>query len=203
MCGVVGVLDPRHRRGRGDSEHLLRSMAGSMVHRGPDGSGVWTDPQHGIGLSHRRLAIMDLSAAGYQPMASASDRYVISYNGEIYNHRELAAELEGRGVCFRGHSDTEVLIEAVDHWGTRAALERVDGMFAFALWDRLERQLVLGRDRVGEKPLFYGRLGSGDIVFGSTIDGLRRHPEFDRGIDRNALALYFRHKYVPTPWSIY
>ena len=203
MCGVVGVLDPGHRRGHGDSEHLLKSMAGTMAHRGPDGWGVWTDPDRGIGLGHRRLAIMDLSAAGHQPMASGSDRYVISYNGEIYNHRELAAELKARGVRFCGHSDTEVLIEAVDQWGVRAALERVDGMFAFALWDRLERQLVLGRDRLGEKPLFYGRLASGDIVFGSTIDALRRHPEFDCEIDRNALALYFRHKYVPTPWSIY
>jgi asparagine synthase (glutamine-hydrolysing) len=203
MCGVVGILDPRHRRTPDDSAHLLKSMAGTMTHRGPDGWGVWTDAQCGIGLGHRRLAIIDLSAAGHQPMASASDRFVISYNGEIYNHRELAAEIEGRGVRFRGHSDTEILIEAVDQWGVRAALERVDGMFAFALWDRRERQLVLGRDRLGEKPLFYGRLGSGDIVFGSTIDALRRHPEFDRHIDRDALALYFRHKYVPTPWSIY
>ena len=203
MCGVVGTLDPRHRRDRSGSEHLVASMAGSMAHRGPDGWGVWADPSDGIGLGHRRLAIIDLSAAGHQPMASASDRYVISYNGEIYNHRELAAELEARGVGFRGHSDTEVLIEAVDQWGVRAALERVDGMFAFALWDRHERRLVLGRDRLGEKPLFYGRLGSGDIVFGSTIDALRRHPEFDREIDRDALALFFRHKYVPTPWSIY
>jgi asparagine synthase (glutamine-hydrolysing) len=203
MCGVVGMLDPRRRRTSADSERLLEMMADAMTHRGPDGCGVWTDPGSGIGFGHRRLAILDLSPAGHQPMGSAGGRFVISYNGEIYNHRELAAELSDRGVRFRGHSDTEILVEAFDQWGVRPTLERADGMFAFAVWDRRDRQLVLARDRFGEKPLFYGRLGSGDIVFGSTLDALRRHPEFDRDIDLDALALYFRHKYVPAPWSIY
>ena len=203
MCGVVGILDPRRRRGADESERLLAEMADAMAQRGPDGRGVWSDPACGIGFGHRRLAILDLSAAGRQPMASASGRFVISYNGEVYNHREIAAELVTLGVRFRGHSDTEILVEAFDRWGVRATLERVDGMFAFAVWDGLERQLVLARDRLGEKPLFYGALSSGEIVFGSTLDALRRHPGFEPSVDRDALALYFRHKYVPSPWSIY
>ena len=203
MCGVVGVLDPRHHRAPADTERLLRSMAETMTLRGPDDWGVWADASCGIGFGHRRLSIIDLSSAGHQPMASGSGRFVISYNGEIYNHRELAEELRARGVRFRGHSDTEILLESFEHWGVRATLDRLDGMFAFGVWDGHERQLILARDRVGEKPLFYGRLGSGDIVFGSTLDAIRQHPEFDRDLDRNALALYFRHKYVPSPWSIY
>lgn len=203
MCGVAGLLDPRHRRTQDDSERLLERMADAVRVRGPDGAGVWADAAWGIGFGHRRLAILDVSPAGDQPMVSASGRYVISYNGEIYNHRDLAADLEGQGIRFRGHSDTEILVEALDRWSLAATLERADGMFAFAVWDRDRHELVLARDRLGEKPLFYGRLGSGDIVFGSTIDTLRRHPEFDRPIDIDALALYFRHKYVPAPRSIY
>ena len=203
MCGVVGILDPRSRRSAADSERLLAEMADVMEQRGPDGWGVWADASSGVGLGHRRLAILDLSPAGHQPMASIGGRFVISYNGEVYNHPEIAGELMARGVRFRGHSDTEILVEGFEQWGVRGTLERVDGMFAFAVWDRLDRQLVLGRDRMGEKPLFYGRLGSGEIVFASTLDALRRHPAFDRGIDPNALALYFRHKYVPSPWSIF
>jgi asparagine synthase (glutamine-hydrolysing) len=203
MCGIVGILDSRRRRSSDESGQLLEAMARTMTPRGPDGCGVWTDAAYGIGLGHRRLAILDLSPAGQQPMASANARFVISYNGEIYNHRELSAELEARGVRFRGHSDTEVLIEAFGRWGVRATLDRIDGMFAFAVWDRQRQELVLVRDRLGEKPLFYGRLRSGDIVFGSTIDALRHHPEFDCRINLDALALYFRHKYVPVPWSIY
>ncbi|MCA1845717.1 MAG: asparagine synthase (glutamine-hydrolyzing), partial [Actinobacteria bacterium] len=203
MCGIVGILDPRRRRAQDESEGVLRCMAEAMTSRGPDGGGEWTDAACGIGFGHRRLAVLDLSAAGHQPMASADDRFVISYNGEIYNHRELAAELEARGVRFRGHSDTEILIEAFGQWGVGPTLDRVDGMFAFGVWDRRERQLVLARDRLGEKPLFYGRLKSGDVVFGSTVDALRRHPEFDFDLDLDALALFFRHKYVPAPWSVY
>jgi asparagine synthase (glutamine-hydrolysing) len=203
MCGIVGLLDPRHRRDGTESERLLATMAETMRVRGPDDWGVWSDPAAGVGFGHRRLAVLDLSPAGHQPMASASARFVLIYNGEIYNHGELAAELKASGVQFRGHSDTEVLVEGFDHWGIRRTLERADGMFAFAVWDGRSRRVVLGRDRMGEKPLFYGRLGSGEIVFGSSLDALRRHPGFDGAIDRNALALYFRHKYVPAPWSIY
>ena len=203
MCGVVGILDPHCRRNGDESERLLAGMADAMASRGPDGRGVWSDPTCGIGFGHRRLAILDLSPAGHQPMVSTSGRFVISYNGEVYNHREVAAELMTLGVRFRGHSDTEILVEAFDQWGVPETLARVDGMFAFAVWDRLEHKLLLARDRLGEKPLFYGALRSGEIVFGSTLDALRRHPGFEPTIDRDALALYFRHKYVPSPWSIY
>ena len=203
MCGIAGLLDPRHRRVEEETDGVLRSMTEPIKPRGPDGYGSWVDPVHGIGFGHRRLAIIDLSSAGHQPMTSADGRLVISYNGEIYNHHELANELLELGVRFRGHSDTEILLEAISHWGVRGALERADGMWAFALWDRTERRLTLARDRFGEKPMYYGTLGSGDVVFGSTIDALRRHPEFDRSLDPDALALYFRHKYVPAPRSIY
>jgi asparagine synthase (glutamine-hydrolysing) len=182
---------------------LLEHMAGVMTSRGPDASGVWLDPGAGIGLGHRRLSILDLSVNGAQPMESADRRYVITYNGEIYDHRELADELRGAGVVLRGHSDTEVLLEAIARWGVGPVLQRVDGMFAFGLWDRRERSLTLARDRMGEKPLYFGTLGTGEVVFGSSLDALRAHPGFDRPVNRDALALYFRHKYVPAPWSIF
>jgi len=203
MCGIVGLLDPRSRRTGEDVESVVRSMAAVMTERGPDGWGTWSDERSGVAFGHRRLAILDLSPAGHQPMSSASGRYALTYNGEIYNHLELARELQALGVSLRGHSDTEVLLEAIDHWGVERTLDRIDGMFAFALWDRHRRTLVLARDRLGEKPLYYGRLGSGDVVFASSLDALVAHPEFDRPIDQDSLALYFRHKYVPAPRSIY
>ena len=202
MCGIVGVLDPRRRRRSEDTVRLLDVMAEPMRSRGPDGSGTWVDEQAGIGLGHRRLSILDLSEHGAQPMVSADGRWVITYNGEIYNHRELAADLQGVGVRLRGHSDTEVLIEAIARWGLESTLDRIDGMYAFGLWDREDRKLTLARDRMGEKPLYYGTIGTGEVLFGSTLDVLATHPSFDRPVDRNALALYFRHKYVPAPWTI-
>ena len=202
MCGIVGVLDPRRRRPSDDTERLLDSMAEPMRSRGPDGSGTWVDEQAGIGLGHLRLSILDLSEHGAQPMVSADGRWVITYNGEIYNHRELAGDLRSAGVKLKGHSDTEVLIEAVARWGLDSTMDRVDGMYAFGLWGREERTLTLVRDRMGEKPLYYGAIGSGEVLFGSTLDVLAAHPGFDRPVDRNALALYFRHKYVPAPWTI-
>lgn len=203
MCGFVGLVDPAAARRRDDLERLLERMADAVHHRGPDGYGVWCDPEAGVGLGHRRLAVIDLSPAGHQPMASADGRLVLSYNGEIYNHAELAAELSADGVAFRGHSDTEVLVEAMSRWGVERTLDRVDGMFAFAVWDSTLRQVTLVRDRLGEKPLYYGTLPHGEVVFGSSVDSLRRHPDFDAAIDRDALALYLRHKYVPAPWSIF
>ena len=182
---------------------MARTLGTPLRRRGPDGEGAWADAAAGIGLAHRRLAVVDLSDAGSQPMISASGRHVITYNGEIYNHQDLRDELEGLGVRFRGHSDTEVLLAAIGQWGLDGTLDRSDGMFAFGLWDRLERTLVLVRDRLGEKPLYYGRLRSGDVVFGSSLDVFRSHPEFDAELDTDALALYFRHKYVPAPYSIY
>ena len=202
MCGIVGVLDPEARRPADVTAVMLESMAQSMVRRGPDGSGTWVDEHAGVGFGHRRLSILDLSACGDQPMISADERWVITYNGEIYDHRELADDLRLAGVELRGHSDTEMLLEAIAMWGVERTLERVDGMYAFGLWDRTQRRLTLVRDRMGEKPLYYGTLGSGEFVFASTLDAIAAHPGFDRPVDRNALALYLRHKYVPAPWSI-
>jgi asparagine synthase (glutamine-hydrolysing) len=203
MCGIAGVFDPRQARAEQTTTEILERMSGCMVERGPDGSGTWVDPEVGIGFGHRRLSILDLSEHGAQPMHSADGRWVLTYNGEIYDHRELAADLDAAGVRRRGHSDTELLLEAIAHRGLVPTLQRIDGMFALALWDRLERRLHLARDRMGEKPLYYGRLGSGELLFGSDLDALRSHPDFDRPVDRDALALFFRHKYVPSPWSIY
>jgi asparagine synthase (glutamine-hydrolysing) len=183
-------------------------MAGSIRHRGPDHGGIWLDPDAGIAFAHRRLAIVDLSAAGDQPMESHSGRYVTIYNGEIYNHLDLRRQLEEAGHSFEwsGHSDTETLLAAIDAWGVRGALERSIGMFALALWDRRERQLILARDRLGEKPLYYGWQGEGQeaaFLFGSELKALRQHPAFAGTIDREALTLLMRHAYVPAPYSIY
>ncbi|MCK9264935.1 MAG: asparagine synthase (glutamine-hydrolyzing) [Deltaproteobacteria bacterium] len=197
MCGITGFMG---YPGSPGLSAKARAMADTLVHRGPDDSGVWTDEQAGVSLAHRRLSILDLSAAGHQPMVSASGRHVIVFNGEIYNHLELRKKLDP--VSWRGHSDTETLLEAIDAWGIRRALEESTGMFAFALWDRKERTLTLARDRIGEKPLYYGRTG-GVIVFASELKALRAFPGFNASINRDALALFMRHNYIPAPWSIY
>ena len=202
MCGIAGLIDVRRR---GDAEGL-RAAAGAMAdairHRGPDDSGTWCEAGHGIAFGHRRLSIIDLSPAGHQPMASQDERYVLSYNGEIYNYRDLRRELESRGVSFRGQSDTEVLLAACVAWGVTGALERCNGMFAFALWDRAERALYLARDRLGEKPLYFG-WNQGAFLFASELKALAAWPGFAPEIDRDALALSLRHNYVPAPYSIY
>jgi asparagine synthase (glutamine-hydrolysing) len=187
---------------------MLGTMSRRIGHRGPDREAFWTDDQSRIALAHRRLAIVELSAAGDQPMISPSGRYVIIYNGELYNHLDLRRDLESGGtrVDWRGHSDTQSLLAAVDVWGVRGALERSAGMFAFALWDRQERQLVLARDRLGEKPLYYGRQGEGEqavFLFGSELKALAAHPSFQGEINRDALALHMRHNCIPAPYSIY
>lgn len=201
MCGLTGFWTTDRRS---DASAILAAMTASIAHRGPDDSGAWLDPDAGVALGHRRLAIIDISAAGHQPMHSASGRYIIVYNGEIYNHHDLRGELVAAGAApaWRGHSDTEVLLAAIDHWGFERALERANGMFALALWDRQRRVLTLARDRLGEKPLYYGRAG-GDFVFGSELKALARHPRFERQIDRAALTEYFRYAYVPAPRSIW
>jgi asparagine synthase (glutamine-hydrolysing) len=186
-----------------ESKRIARRMADRMVHRGPDAGGTWEDAAAGIALGHRRLSIIDLSPAGAQPMASADGRWVIAFNGEIYNFLDLRGELEERGATFRGHSDTEVLLAAVSECGVQETLQRSNGMFALALWDRRERQLHLARDRAGEKPLYYGPAGAGAWVFGSELKALRQFPGFAPPVDRSALALFVRHGYVPAPWSIY
>lgn len=202
MCGLVGFLG--RTRGDGDLSVLAAALANTLTHRGPDDAGVWADATAGIGLAHRRLAILDLSSAGHQPMLSACGRFVIVLNGEIYNHAELRATLESEGaaVAWRGHSDTETLLAACAAWGLEAALRRSTGMFALALWDRVERRLSLARDRLGEKPLYYGWQGD-TFLFGSELKGLRAHPAWQSGIDRAALARYMRVGYVPTPLTIW
>jgi len=182
-------------------------MNGSLRHRGPDDAGLWMDGERGIGLAHRRLSILDLSEQGHQPMVSTNGRWVIAYNGEVYNFQTLRKELDSDSSYspsgpWRGHSDTEVILESIAHWGLEPALKRFIGMFAFALWDRSERTLTLARDRVGEKPLYYGWQGK-SFLFGSELKALRAHPDWRGEINRDALALYMRHNYVPAPYSIY
>ncbi|QDT37466.1 asparagine synthase (glutamine-hydrolyzing) [Stratiformator vulcanicus] len=202
MCGISGYFSP----GGGQSAEAMRSVAGAMAdtlsHRGPDGSGTWVDPDAGIALGHRRLSIIDLSEAGAQPMPSACGRYVLSYNGEIYNFSELRDELESAGRRFRGHCDTEVLLEGIAEWGIEATLKKLIGMFAFALWDREERTLTFARDRLGIKPLYYGWAGR-TLLFGSELKALRAHPEFGADVNRDAVAQVLRHGYIPAPLSIY
>ncbi len=203
MCGLAGFL----QAGGGDQAQM-RAMAGAMAeclrHRGPDDSGAWAED--GCALGHRRLAVIDLSPQGRQPMASHDGRWVIAYNGEIYNYQDLRAELEeldpALKEAWRGTSDTEVFLEAVSRWGVDQATRRTNGMFAFALWDRRERLLHLGRDRLGEKPLYYAWMGK-HFLFGSELKALRAHPAFRASLDRGALALYMRHNYVPAPYCIY
>lgn len=177
-------------------------MAGTLVSRGPDDSGEWVDRENGIGLAHRRLSIIDLSASGHQPMLSSDGRYVLVYNGELYNFQELRAELEARGQPFRGHSDSEVLLEACATWGVERAVERCLGMFAFGLWDRHERRLTLGRDRLGIKPLYWAHFGQ-VFLFGSELKALRAHPGFEARIDSDAVAAFMRFSYIPAPHSVY
>ncbi len=202
MCGLVGFVE-QGGLSRNAAAHL-QHMAEAIRHRGPDDHDLWTDPQAGIALAHRRLAVLDLSPAGRQPMKSACGRLVIAFNGEIYNHRELRAELAAAHAApeWRGHSDTETLLAAAAHWGLRGALERCVGMFALALWDRSVRTLALATDRIGEKPLYYGRLGQ-SFVFASEPAAFFAHPQWRGDIDRDALALMMRHSCVPAPYSIF
>ncbi|WP_029896993.1 asparagine synthase (glutamine-hydrolyzing) [Desulfohalovibrio reitneri] len=198
MCGIAGIFDPSG----GDLAPLAGRMADALSSRGPDGRGEWGGGAAALG--HRRLAILDLSQAGAQPMASASGRFRIAYNGEIYNFRELRAELEAEGVGpFRTGTDTEVLLEAVEHWGLEDALGRCIGMFAFALWDERVKELALVRDRLGVKPLFYAKGEGGQLLFGSELKALAEHPAFNREIEPAALTLYLRHNYVPDPYCIH
>lgn len=198
MCGITGFWG-----GRAEPA-IAERMARRIETRGPDDAGSWSDDEVGLGLAHRRLSILDLSPAGHQPMRSPCGRYVLVYNGEIYNHRELRGDLEREGGAFDwcGHSDTETLLAALRHWGMQGALDRLNGMFAFALWDASERTLFLARDRMGEKPLYYGRSGD-TFLFGSELKALTAHPDWRGEVDRDALALYMRHNSVPAPWSIY
>ncbi|HDL52968.1 MAG TPA: asparagine synthase (glutamine-hydrolyzing) [Proteobacteria bacterium] len=200
MCGIGGIFS---RGGLGpDHEGVLENMKASLAHRGPDGSGVWTDAAAGIGLCHTRLAVLDLTPMGNQPMRDLSGRGAISYNGEVYNHRELRSELEGTGWRFRSQTDTEVVLAGCLTWGIPRALERFNGMFAFAFWDASERALYLVRDRIGIKPLYYGWAGD-DLIFGSELKALCVHPGFTRTVDHRALELFLMLQYIPSPRTIY
>lgn len=203
MCGFAGLLTGSQAPA-GMLEDMAKRMASRLVHRGPDDEGAWCDPAAGLGFGFRRLAILDLTPAGHQPMLSRSGRYAVVFNGEIYNWRNLRTELDQAtgGVPWRGHSDTEVLLEAVEHWGVERALNAFNGMFAIALWDSQDRVLHLARDRLGEKPLYYGRTRDG-LLFGSELKALAAHPAASLEVDRDALALYLRQTYVPGPLSIY
>ena len=199
MCGFAGFRS--HAFGS-DYQRLGALMADTIAHRGPNDSGIWCDDVAGIALSHRRLSILDLSSAGHQPMLSGDARYVIAFNGEIYNHLELRNKLSNHRIVWKGHSDTETLLAAIATWGLDAALKECVGMFAFALWDRQQRSLTLARDRLGEKPLYYG-VQNQTFLFGSELKALRAHPAFVGEIDRDVLTLYLRFNYIPAPFSIY
>ena len=202
MCGIAGFMDLERRSGIQELEALGRAMAATLSHRGPDASGLWSDAEAGVVLGHTRLSIVDLSAAGAQPMVSSCGACVVTYNGEIYNAGELRPELEARGRRFKGHSDTEVLVEAIAEWGLRTTVERLIGMFAFAVWDGRTRRLSLVRDRLGIKPLYWGRQ-NGRVVFASELKAFETLPAWQPELDRDALAAYMRLAYVPAPHSIY
>ena len=200
MCGIAGFIAAASPRDADTLRARGRAMADAIVHRGPDASDVWIDAAPGVALAHRRLSILDLSPAGHQPMQSASGRYVVAFNGEIYNHLDLRGMLGAQ--AWRGHSDTETLLACIEAWGIYITLSRLTGMFAFAVWDRARRELALARDRLGEKPLYYGWQG-GCFLFGSELKALTAHPAWHGEVDRDALALFMRYGYVPLPHSIW
>lgn len=204
MCGITGYLFSSPSSAALSNPHVLDRMLARLVHRGPDSSGGWVDEGAGVALGHRRLSILDLSEAGHQPMVSVDGRLVLTFNGEIYNHRSLRAELEATGweTGWRGHSDTETLLAALQYWGVEKTLPKLNGMFAFGLWDRETRSLTLARDFLGEKPLYYGRVG-GVWLFASDLKALMAHPAWTGQIDRDVLALYARHEYVPDPHCVF
>jgi asparagine synthase (glutamine-hydrolysing) len=202
MCGITGFLRPQADTDADALARIADSMSLSLAHRGPDDAGTWVDAETGVALGHRRLSIIDLSPTGHQPMVSSDGRWVLAYNGELYNTDELRQVLVGKGVQLRGTSDTEVLVESFALFGVVETLRRADGMFALGVWDRQRRVLSLARDRVGEKPLYWGWQGT-ILLFGSELKALVGHPDFRGEIDRSAAASMLRYGYVPTPWSIY
>lgn len=199
MCGIAGILFPEPVCPADQLQGIAQHMGDALVSRGPDDHGVWVDSAHGIALAHRRLSIIDLSPEGHQPKSSSSGRYIVSYNGEIYNYRELRAKLE---YPWCGESDTEVLLAAIEVWGVEKALTEINGMFAFALWDKQAQTLTLARDRMGEKPVYYGWVGD-QFVFASELKAFHAIPGWPPAINREALNLYMRYSYIPAPHSIY
>ena len=204
MCGINGFYSNSSLT----FDNVILKMNSAISHRGPDNSGVWQDKNSGIVLGHQRLSIIDLSDAGNQPMRSNSGRFILTYNGEIYNHLEIRKEIEkdNSNTKWRGNSDTETLLEAIDFWGIEITLQKIEGMFAFGLWDQKTRCLTMARDHIGEKPLYYGWQGKGDnkiFLFSSELKALKIHPEFNGEINRDAIALQLRHNCIPAPYSIY
>ena len=202
MCGIAGFFGAPGARSIDEMRSITKRMTDAMVHRGPDDDGVWADSDTGIALGHRRLSILDLSPLGHQPMASADGRFVIAFNGEIYNFQDLRAELEKSGHSWRGHSDTEIMLAAFCEWGVHEATKRFNGMFAFAVWDKQDHVIHLGRDRLGEKPLYYGWIGD-TLVFGSELKVLKPFPGFTGEINRDAIAGLLRLNYIADPHTIY
>ncbi|MDA9932373.1 asparagine synthase (glutamine-hydrolyzing), partial [Gammaproteobacteria bacterium] len=198
MCGIAGFVGLTQ-----DPSHCLKEMVQAINHRGPDSHGVWLNEDMSIGLAHARLSIIDLSSAGHQPMHSISKRYTILFNGEIYNHQDLRHQLESlENRNWLGHSDTETLLAAIEQWGLEKTLKKANGMFAIALWDKHLCNLSLARDRMGEKPLYYGWV-NGQFVFASELKAIKQFPNFNNLIDRKALALFLRFNSIPSPHSIY
>jgi asparagine synthase (glutamine-hydrolysing) len=202
MCGITGFLRPQADTDADALARIADIMSLSLAHRGPDDAGTWVDAEMGIALGHRRLSIIDLSPTGHQPIVSSDGRWVLAYNGELYNTDALRQVLVGKGVQLRGTSDTEVLVESFARFGVVETLRRADGMFALGVWDRSRRVLSLARDRIGEKPLYWGWQGT-TLLFGSELKALVRHPDFRGETDRSAVASMLRYGYVPSPWSIY
>ena len=201
MCGISGYLSSKQMR-PAEMESIARAMSDAIVHRGPDDSGTFVDSSAGLAFGFRRLSIVDLSPHGHQPMLSPDSRFAIEFNGEIYNYLEIRKDLEARGWSWRGHSDTEVMLAAFVEWGVEESVKRFNGMFAFAVWDKVERQLWLARDRMGKKPLYYGFSG-GTFLWGSELKALTAHPSFEAEIDRSSIALFLKFGYIPAPYSIY
>ncbi len=204
MCGISGF----YSNSNFSTNQIIRKMNNIISHRGPDFSGIWQDDTVGIALGHQRLSIIDTSAAGNQPMQSNSGQLILTYNGEIYNHIDIRKDLDNikSNIKWRGNSDTETLLEAIDFWGIEKTLQKIDGMFAFGLWNQKTRSLIIARDRIGEKPIYYGWQGKGEnkvFLFGSELKVLKIHPEFNREIDRNSIALQLRHNCIPAPYTVY
>jgi asparagine synthase (glutamine-hydrolysing) len=202
MCGIAGFIAGRAHRDAASLDAVARAMNDCLRHRGPDDDGIWTDAAIGVALAHRRLSIIDPSPAGHQPMLSADGRYVLIYNGEVYSHEDMRPSLAARGVKFRGYSDTEVIVESFAAVGIEATLKQLIGMFAMAVWDRREQTLMLIRDRLGIKPLYWAKFGH-LFLFGSELKALRAHPGWTPRINRGAVANYMRHNFVPAPHTIY
>ena len=204
MCGINGF----YSNSLSTYSNIIVEMNSAISHRGPDSSGTWFDKNSGIVLGHQRLSIIDVSSSGNQPMQSYSGRYILTYNGEIYNFLEIRKELEmnNTNIKWRGNSDTEILLESIDFWGIEPTLQKIQGMFSFGIWDQKTRSLTLARDRMGEKPLYYGWQGEGNnrvFIFGSELKALKVHPEFSGQINRDAITLQLRHNCIPAPYTIY